>query len=79
MVIDYITHFEFQEERQRTKERDPNIEVEPTSSSNTDMPVELILRAENKADAIKTEQQYIEQQVRFLWKKKQSVNNATIY
>jgi len=29
------------------------------------MPVELILRAENKADAIKTEQQYIEQQVRF--------------
>lgn len=27
------------------------------------MPVELILRAENKADAIKTEQQYIEQQV----------------
>lgn len=28
------------------------------------MPVELILRAENKADAIKTEQQYIEQQVR---------------
>lgn len=52
-----------QEERQRTKERDHNnIEVEPTSSSNTDMPVELILRAENKADAIKTEQQYIEQQ-----------------
>ncbi|XP_022172713.1 retinoic acid receptor RXR-alpha-B-like isoform X2 [Myzus persicae] len=51
-----------QEERQRTKERDHNnIEVEPTSSSNTDMPVELILRAENKADAIKTEQQYIEQ------------------
>jgi len=28
------------------------------------MPVELILRAETKADAIKTEQQYIEQQVR---------------
>jgi hypothetical protein len=54
-----------QEERQRTKERDHNIEVEPTSSSNTDMPVELILRAENKADAIKTEQQYIELQVRF--------------
>lgn len=27
------------------------------------MPVELILRAENKADAIKTEQQYIDQQV----------------
>uniref|UniRef100_A0A2S2NDY0 Nuclear receptor subfamily 2 group B member 4 n=1 Tax=Schizaphis graminum TaxID=13262 RepID=A0A2S2NDY0_SCHGA len=52
-----------QEERQRTKDRDHNnIEVEPTSSSNTDMPVELILRAENKADAIKTEQQYIEQQ-----------------
>ncbi|KAL4135079.1 hypothetical protein QTP88_006736 [Uroleucon formosanum] len=52
-----------QEERQRTKERDHNnVEVEPTSSSNTDMPVELILRAENKADAIKTEQQYIEQQ-----------------
>ncbi|XP_025415740.1 retinoic acid receptor RXR-alpha-B-like isoform X2 [Sipha flava] len=51
-----------QEERQRTKERDHNIEVEPTSSSNTDMPVELILRAENKADAIKTEQQYIELQ-----------------
>ncbi|CAH1733102.1 retinoic acid receptor RXR-alpha-B isoform X2 [Aphis gossypii] len=52
-----------QEERQRTKDRDHNnVEVEPTSSSNTDMPVELILRAENKADAIKTEQQYIEQQ-----------------
>lgn len=31
------------------------------------MPVELILRAENKADAIKTEQQYIEQQVRFFY------------
>lgn len=28
------------------------------------MRVELILRAENKADAIKTEQQYIEQHVR---------------
>lgn len=28
-----------------------------------DMPVELILRAENKADTIKTEQQYIELQV----------------
>lgn len=39
------------------------MEVEPTSSSNPDMPVELILRAENKADTIKTEQQYIELQV----------------
>lgn len=40
------------------------MEVEPTSSSNPDMPVELILRAENKADTIKTEQQYIELQVK---------------
>lgn len=37
------------------------MEIEPSSSSNTDMPVELILRAENKADAIKTEQQHVEQ------------------
>jgi len=52
------------------------VEVEPTSSSNTDMPVELILRAENKADAIKTEQQYIEQQVRILFIKLYTVNNS---
>lgn len=43
------------------------MEIEPTSSSTTDMPIELILRAETKADAIKTEQPYIEQRVRFIF------------
>lgn len=44
------------------------MEIEPTSSSTTtDMPVDLILRAETKADAIKTEQSYIEQRVRFFF------------
>lgn len=41
------------------------------------MPVELILRAENKADTIKTQQSYLEQQVRFT--KKNFRINYTIY
>lgn len=41
------------------------MEIEPTSSSTSDMPVELILRAENKADVINTEQPYLEQRVCF--------------
>lgn len=38
-----------QEERQRTKERDTS-EVESTSNSHSDMPIERILEAERRID-----------------------------
>lgn len=43
------------------------------------MPVELILRAENKADTIKTEQQYIELQVRLNVSKKVVVQRNNFF
>lgn len=43
------------------------------------MPVELILRAENKADTIKTQQSYLEQQVRFTKENSIRTNNAIYF
>jgi len=50
VTIPALDHTAVQEERQRAKEKG-EVEVESTTSANSEMPVELILEAELAADA----------------------------